>query len=191
MSDDRKAPRGRLQLLLIAAVFFGPLLVATWMYQSGALVPEGRSNFGELLEPVTRLEDAVPGSPAIELADGRWLMLYKNEGHCDDTCFEALYKMRQTRQMVGREMERLQRVFLHGETVPDRVVLEGEHPGLITITDKRLASLLEAKRPGDAPPGGIYLIDPLSNLVMYFPPDLDPRDMVDDMKHLLKLSQIG
>ena len=190
MSENRTG-RGRLQLLLIAAVFFGPLLVATWMYQSGPLAPEGRSNYGELLEPVTRLDDVVPESPAIEVAAGHWLMLYANEGHCDDTCFEALYKMRQTRQMLGREMERLQRVFLHGESSPDRVVLEGEHPGLITITDKRLASLLEAKRPGDAPPGGIYLIDPLSNLVMYFPPDLDPRDMVDDMKHLLKLSQIG
>lgn len=185
------AGRGRLQLFLIAAVFFGPLLLATWMYQSGALTPEGRSNHGRLLEPVTRLEEAAPGSRVIGLAEGRWVMLYANEAPCDDACYEALYKMRQTRQMVGREMDRLQRVFLHGESAPDRVVIEREHPGLITITDKRLAGLLDEKRPGDALPGGIYLIDPLSNLVMYFPPDLDPRDMVDDMKHLLKLSQIG
>jgi hypothetical protein len=189
--NEPRTGRGRLQLLLIAAVFFGPLLVATWMYQSGALTPEGRSNHGRLLEPVTRLADATPESPVIDLAEGRWIMLYTNENACDETCFEALYKMRQTRQMVGREMDRLLRVFLHGESTPDRVRLEGEHPGLITITDKRLASLLDAKRPGDALPGGIYLIDPLSNLVMYFPPDLDPRDMVDDVKHLLKLSQIG
>lgn len=189
--NERKSGRGRLQLLLIAAVFIGPLLVATWMYQSGALTPEGRSNHGELLEPVTNLEDAAAGSPLLGLAEGRWIMLYANEGLCDEQCIEALYRMRQTRQMVGREMDRLLRVFLHGESAPDRVLLEGEHPGLITITDKGLASLLDAKRPGNALPGGIYLIDPLSNLVMYFPPDLDPRDMVDDMKHLLKLSQIG
>ena len=183
--------RGRLQLLLIAAVFFGPLLVATWMYQSGALTPEGRSNHGELLEPVTRLAEATPDSPVLELAEGRWIMLYTNEAACDDACLDALYRMRQTRQMTGREMDRLLRVFLHGESVPDRVLLQREHPGLITITDKGLASLLDARRPGDALPGGIYLIDPLSNLVMYFPPDLDPGEMVDDMKHLLKLSQIG
>jgi hypothetical protein len=189
--NERKAGRGRLQLLLIAAVFIGPLIVATWMYRSGALTPDGRSNHGELLEPVTNLQDAAAGSPVLELAEGRWIMLYANEGTCGDQCLEALYRMRQTRQMVGREMDRLLRVFLHGDSAPDRVLLEGEHPGLITITDKGLASLLDAKRPGDASPGGIYLIDPLSNLVMYFPPDLDPREMVDDMKHLLKLSQIG
>jgi hypothetical protein len=40
-------------------------------------------------------------------------------------------------------------------------------------------------------PGGIYLIDPLANLVMYFPPDLGPRELVDDVKHLLRLSRIG
>jgi hypothetical protein len=27
--------------------------------------------------------------------------------------------------------------------------------------------------------------------VMYFRPDLDPADMVDDIKHLLRLSRIG
>jgi hypothetical protein len=43
----------------------------------------------------------------------------------------------------------------------------------------------------DLPAGGYYLVDPLGNLVMYFRPDLDPSDMVDDIKHLLRLSRIG
>jgi hypothetical protein len=34
-------------------------------------------------------------------------------------------------------------------------------------------------------------VDPLGNLVMYFPPDLDLRDMVEDIQHLLDLSRIG
>ena len=35
-----KTGRGRLQLLLIAAVFLGPLALATWMYYAGQLQPE-------------------------------------------------------------------------------------------------------------------------------------------------------
>ena len=69
--------------------------------------------------------------------------------------------------------------------------LEGEHPGLKTINDRALAEYLEERRPKDRMPGGIYLFDPLANLVMYFPPDLEPRDLVDDVKHLLRLSRIG
>jgi hypothetical protein len=118
-------------------------------------------------------------------------MLYASEQACADDCRQALYKLRQTRLMVGREMDRINRVFLHGETAPDTLFVEQEHPGLITIRDSDLAVLLEGKRPKHTMPGGIYLIDPLANLVMYFPPDLGPRELVDDVKHLLKLSRIG
>ena len=44
---------------------------------------------------------------------------------------------------------------------------------------------------GQLQAGGCYLIDPLGNLVMYFLPGLNPKDMVADIKHLLKLSHIG
>lgn len=182
------AKRGRIQLLVIALVFFGPLLLATWMYRTGALTPEGFSNRGALIDPVVNIgADSALG----KLAAGRWVMLYEDGAECGDACRTALYRQRQTRQMLGREMDRVVRVFLHGDSPPDRVLLEGEHPGLKTMMDKGLAGLLEEIRPKNTMPGGIYLLDPLANLVMYFPPDLEPRELVDDVKHLLKLSRIG
>jgi hypothetical protein len=93
--------------------------------------------------------------------------------------------------MLANEMSRVTRVFLHGESTPDRVILEEQHAGLITITDKDLVNLLADKQPAKHGPGGIYLIDPLGNLVMYFSPDLPPGEMVEDIKHLLELSRIG
>ena len=179
------------KLALIGLVFFGPLMLATWMYSSGNLTPEGSSNNGALLTPVINIGDALPDSAVIPLADGNWLMLYTDTRACSDACRDALYRQRQTRLMLGKEMDRVVRVFLHGDSAIDKVFLEGEHPGLKTINDKALGNLLEEKRPQDMMPGGIYLFDPLANLVMYFPPDLEPRDMVDDIKHLLKLSRIG
>ena len=191
MSD---APRksGRLQLLLIAAVFIGPLIVAAWLYSGGsALQPTGRSNHGTLLEPIVSLADALPDSPLAEHYDAAWVLLYANDSVCDAPCRDALYTYRQARLMLGKEMDRVRRVFLHGDTPPDTVFLAEEHPGLITIEDGGLASLLNNKRPADIPAGGYFLIDPLGNLVMYFRPDLDPANMVDDIKHLLRLSRIG
>ena len=184
---------GRTQFLLIAIVFLGPLAIAAWLYFSGgALQPEGRTNLGVLLQPISNLNDEVRAdSPIHALYDNTWVLVYSNERGCDDACRGALYTLRQSRLMLGKEMDRVKRVFLHGDSAPDTVFLAEEHPGLTTIQDSTLGGVLDKKRPTDIPAGGYYLIDPLGNLVMYFRPDLDPADMVDDIKHLLKLSRIG
>ncbi len=192
MSAERKRPAARTQLLLVALTFLVPLGLAFWLYYGGhALAPEGRTNHGELLQPIVNLRDALPESRTAALADDRWLLVHVNGGACEADCRDALYRLRQSHRMLGRDMQRVQRVFLHGPEAPDRVFLEHEHPGLLAFEDAEAAALITGKRPQDRAPGGLYLIDPLGNLVMYFPPDVAPGDMVDDIKHLLKISQIG
>jgi hypothetical protein len=182
---------GRLQISIIALVFFGPLIVATWMYMSGRLQPEGRTNHGELLLPAVNLGDVLGESPILGASDAPWRLVYANEAVCDDPCVEALYRLRQIRLMLGKDMDRVGRIFLHGDSAPDKVFLDEQHQGLITITDMALSELLEERRPKEVPPGGIYLVDPLDNLIMYFSPDILPGDMADDVEHLLELSRIG
>ena len=93
--------------------------------------------------------------------------------------------------MLGREMDRLDRLFLHGSSEPDTLFLEQEHEDLVRLYDVGLAGALIRKTPREAVKGGFYLIDPIGNLVLYFPPDINPKDMVADIKRLLKISQIG
>ncbi len=191
MSEQAK-PSGRLQLLMIAAVFVGPLVVAAWLYGGGAaLQPEGRTNHGALLEPIVNLHDVVPASPLLERDSGRWLLLFDAGGRCGDDCRNALYTMRQSRLMLGREMDRVERILLHRDSALDRVFLEDEHAGLIALEDSALSAVLKTKKPGELDEGGYYLLDPQGNLVMYFDPGLEPGHMVDDIKRLLKLSRIG
>ena len=185
MSDTPQQGKSRLQLALIALVFLGPLGIAAWLYTQGSS-PSGRTNHGALLEPIVSVAEHLSATP-----DRSWVLLYRNPGECGHACREALYTSRQARLMLGKEMDRVQRVFLHGDSSPDTVFLADEHPGLITIEDSTLDALLNNKRPAELPAGGYYLVDPLGNLVLYFRPDLDPSNMVDDIKHLLKLSRIG
>ena len=175
MSETKKG-KGRIQFLLVAAVFLGPLVLAAWMYFSGSLTPEGRTNHGVLLQPVVNLPEALPDSPLHQHNDGHWV---------------PLYTLRQSRRMLGREMDRLVRVFLHGDTPPDTVLLAEEHQGLVTLQDSGLKALLDSAKPADLAAGGYYLVDPLGNLVMYFRPDIDPQAMVEDIDHVLELSRIG
>jgi len=188
----QKDPAGRVQLFLMSLVFFGPLILAAWLYFSGTgFQPQGRTNHGELLEPLLDIGDALPDAAIHAHNDGHWLLVYSNTGACDPACEFALLTLRQSRLMLGQEMERLRRVFLHGDTAPDTVFLANEHPGLITLRDSKLSELLEDKRGTKRAAGGYFLIDPLGNLVMYFRPDIDPGDMVEDIDHLLELSRIG
>ena len=184
--------KGRLQLLLIAAIFLGPLVIAAWMYFGAqGMAPAGRTNTGALLQPIVNLPEIAPDSPLHTHNDDHWVLLYANEGICDEACEYSLYTLRQSRLMLGRELDRLVRVFLHGDTLPDTVWLADEHAGLITLQDGNLDAVLNNKRPAELDAGGYYLVDPLGNLVMYFPPDIDPQAMVGDIKHLLELSRIG
>ncbi len=189
--SEKKTTWARLQMLVIVAVFLGPLAVATWMYYTGAFTPEGRTNHGVLLEPIINVVELLPESPVARLGDGYWLLIYANNGACTTDCEQALYTIRQSRKMLGKEMDRLLRVFLHGDSPPDTVFLSNEHAGLIAVSDSGLSELLYKKKPALLPAGGYFLMDPLGNLVMYFEPGLDPSLMVEDIKRLLKLSRIG
>ena len=192
MTTQNTKRRGRGQLISLALVFFGPLAIAAWLYfAGGALQPQGRTNHGELLQPLVNIEGSLTASSISDLDDGRWLLVYAHDGACGDPCRYSLYTIRQSRLMLGRDMERLVRVFLHGNEPPDTAFLADEHAGLVTLRDERLSALLEKKRPVDVSPGGFFLVDPLGNLVMYFPADIDPADMVEAIEHLLKFSRIG
>ena len=188
----KKDTKGRIQLFLISLVFFGPLILAAWLYFSGAgLRPDGRTNHGELLEPMVNIGEMLPESAINKIGDGRWLLIYANDSVCDVACEDTLHILRQSRLMLGQDMDRLVRVFLHGISMPDTLFITDEHQGLITLIDGGLSDLLTKKRPAELAAGGYYLIDPLGNLVMYFRPDIDPAEMVEDIEHLLELSRIG
>ena len=181
----------RPQLLFIALIFFGPLILAAWMYYGGHFSRPTSSNNGALLEPISNLVEQLPNSELLKQGAGMWLLLYPNAANCEQSCQDALYTMRQGRLMLGKEQDRLLRAFLHGDSLPDKVFIANEHQGLITTQDASLSSLLRNKKPMELPDGGYYLVDPLGNLVMYFRPDMNPSEMVGDIKHLLRLSHIG
>jgi hypothetical protein len=186
----------RKQFLLLGLLFIGPMLIATWMYFADTRwQPLATTNHGRLLKPIINLDDPRDPHPLSALTAGQtdnyWVLIYDDAAECLETCFDALIRQSQTRMMLGKDVRRVKRVFLHGATTPDTVFLNEHHQGLITINDSGLRKLLDTKRPDDLPAGGLYLVDPLDNLVMYFSADLAIRDVVDDIKHLLNVSRIG
>ena len=187
--------RGRTKLVLLALTFLAPLVAAAWLYFSdSSLTPGGRTNAGDLLEPIVNLEtetgqrfETLTGGAS----EGRWVLIYADEAACLEACRDALYRMRQARLMLGNDMHRVVRLFLHGENAPDTVWLDEQHAGLTTIRNEALIGALQRYQPGNGGRGGLFLVDPLGNLVMHFASELDAGRMVDDIEHLLELSRIG
>lgn len=191
-SETPRRGNSRLQLILIALIFAVPLIAASWMYFSDSAVrPLGRTNKGVLLDPIVNLPDELGNSPLLAAAENRWMLVYLDSGDCTETCEDSLYKLRQMRLMLGNDMSRVVRAWLHGPTAPDTLRLQQDHPGLAAVYDAAARQLLVDVHPRDMSSAGFYLVDPLGNLIMYFPEDIAPRALVDDLEHLLKLSRIG
>lgn len=190
----------RWMLWLVLAVCVAPFAGSLALYHFSP--PDARMNYGELTEP-RPLPDAplrrLDGTP-FNLADmrGRWIMLHADVGACEAACRDKLYKMRQVRRTTGKDMDRIERIWLVTDDAPVDAALLQEHEGLVPVRAAGSAMLREvfAARPPGAPATAlvsepIWLVDPLGNLMLRWPAQADPSRMKKDIARLLRVSRIG
>lgn len=195
METNKETRRSRLQGWGLVLLFFGPLAVAAYLYYDSDWRPGGTSNHGELVvPPVPVPEISLPtpdgGETGSAFLRQHWSLVYLGAEQCDEACQEALYNSRQMRIALGRLMDRVQRVYLYTGEPPDAAFLAAEHPDLLVASaaDPAAARLLSAFTGQEQ---GFWVVDPLGNVMMRYPPDQSPRGMLEDLKRLLRLSRIG
>jgi hypothetical protein len=194
MDDARR--RGRRTLLIVAAVFLLPVAIAFALYFGQLWKPAGSSNKGELIEPPRtlavsglRLADGTPAPAGV--LQGKWSIVYVGDGACDAACREALVIGRQSRLALNNEMTRVQRVLLATANCCDTSYLAAEHPGLVALdASAPAAAALLAQFPPERD-GALFIIDPNGNLMMRHQAKTMNKDLLTDLKKLLKLSHIG
>ena len=175
----------RKQIWILIALFFAPLGLAFLLYYGGGWRPSGSTNKGELISPPR----PVPNASAWH---GKWTLVYVGDGRCDERCRAALLLTRQTRLALNADMTRVQRVFLATGNCCDRTYLAAEHPDLgVEQVDDAAGAAQLAVFP-DVASGSIYIVDPLGNLMMRHAPTAGlSKDLLEDLRKLLKLSHIG
>jgi hypothetical protein len=187
--------KGRGQLVLLAAVFFGPLLLAfVFYYGDMGWRPASSTENGELITPPPLLPDlSLRSDPGLESPRlrGKWSLIMLGNGGCDEVCVDRLYQTRQVHKALSGDRDRVQRVFFVTGGILDAGFIEREHPGLVVIdSDAPIAvALLDAI--GTYEPGDVFLADPVGNLIMRFPRDTGMSGIHTDLKQLLKFSRIG
>jgi hypothetical protein len=186
-APDRDRRQRRI-LIGVALMFFTPLAVSFLLYYGHAWRPGGRVNHGELIEPPRPLPDA--GLPPPHSLQRKWTMLYVQRGSCEALCLKRLYDMRQVRTALDRDMERVQRVLIADPDCCDMQKLHEMHPDLLTVPRGEAVEPLVKLLP-EPDSQRIYLVDPLGNVMMFYAADTPAKGLLEDIKRLLRLSQIG
>ena len=180
--DPARVRRGRLKLALLGAFFVLPM-VAAWAIWRFDLAPGAAGNYGTLLSP------RPVAFPALAALKGKWVLVHFDAGACAQACERKHYFMRQVRRAQGREMERVGRLWVVTDAAQPSPALLAAIEGTVIVRD---AAAVAASFPAErAVADHIYLVDPLGNLMMRFPPEPDPSRVIKDLKQLLKYSGFG
>lgn len=192
--------RGRRTAILLFAIGFGPMVFATIMYYTGWLNPTGHTNNGELVKPVvpvTELHMQTSDDKPLaewfgpERADAEWMMMVV-AGNCAEDCENLLYLARQVNIALGKNANRMSRAAFIG-TVPAELERRWaeEYSAMERLQSQgdRAPAWPAGVRPDQEP--RILLLDPFGNVMMHYGNEHSGKDMLKDLKHLMKLSQIG
>ncbi|WP_425913658.1 hypothetical protein [Pseudomonas sp. GWSMS-1] len=178
--------RGRLQLILILAVVIGPMILATAMYQWRFWVPETRSYHGELIGTgQTRADLGVVGAD-----EPRWQLLVTVPDVCDTACKELVFLARQVHIGLSRDVARAAHGLATAQPLPDDydAQLRREYPQLARY---QLELQAYDKASGKGEGAYLWIVDPRGNLVLRYDASSKGKAILDDLRHLLKISQIG
>ena len=198
LPDSKAQTAGRWKLLAVVAVCAFPIIASYVTYY--IIKPSGRNNYGALIDPrqypipEAKLQVAeLDGKPSpLAQFKGKWVMLQTGPSDCRQACKRQLFAMQQLRLTQGKEMERIERVWLITDPQPIDTIVMREYDGtnMLRVNGDALRAWLPVEQGGNTD-DHLYLIDPLGNLMMRFPKDADPTKVKKDIAKLLKASAIG
>jgi cytochrome oxidase Cu insertion factor (SCO1/SenC/PrrC family) len=182
-------------LVLIGVVTAAPFVLALLAYQGWfgsapfSLLPnEDR----ELITPPLALPDepleTLGGeSLGADWARYRWSLIYARISPCEAQCAADLDRLQQVHAALGRDQDRVQRVFLTGDPRES----SRRQSGLVAGRLEPRSSLSMLLGPERIAAGRVFVVDPLGNLVSSYPPDADRRRILEDLERLLDVSKVG
>ncbi len=157
------------------------------------------SNHFSLDEPGARplKWDLLTAGDEKEESESKWVLLVTGNNECNDPCKQALYTVRQVNIALGKGADRVTRVLASSTDLssPSLAIAE-QYPrlSLVTMNDNSLAEFSKGHIDNQSVATdnwNIWVVDPLGNVIMRYEAERHGKDILKDMKRLLKLSNIG
>lgn len=168
---QRKNRIQMISIMMVGFVTLGASYLVFYFAQGGS--GWGTTNNGEFVQPSVSTQSL--GWQVEGDARRWWLWMLADD--CDAACQTTVKNLRALHVLLNREADRVRRGFtgdLSGEWAQ-------AYPDLAAVT---LADRQALKQ-------GVYIVDPNGNLVLFYPLDTEPKPVLQDLKKLLKVSQIG
>ena len=185
MSELPDRRKGRWQLILILLMVIGPMVLATLMYKLQFWVPDSRSYHGEMIgDGQTRADIGVQAD------EQRWQLLVTAPTACATDCRQLVYLARQLQIGLGRDASRASHALASAQPLSADydARLKAEYPQLQRYVLDLSTFNRNAAAPGEAQ---LWIVDPHGNLVLRYDATVKGKDLLNDLRHLLKLSNIG
>jgi hypothetical protein len=176
-AESRRTVMGRWKMIIVLLCCAAPVIASYFTYY--VIRPEGRSAYGELVDPqrpVPNITGTLRDGKTVQLSSlkGQWLLVAVGGAGCDTLCEQQLYLQRQLRESLGREKDRIDRVWIVSDAAP---VPERLDNGLRGATVVRVpAAQIEqwlAPSAGHALAEHLFVVDPMGNWMMRFPARMD------------------
>ena len=192
----RRTVSGRMKMMLVLLACAAPVIASYFTYY--VIRPEGRTNYGALVQPPRPVPATLPlreldGSPVPAASlRGQWLLVVAGAAACDAACEQRLLMQRQLREMLGRERDRLDKVWLvTDEAAPRPELLQALASGVpvrvLRVPEADLVRWLEPQA-GRALAEHLYIVDPMGMWMMRMPPAPEPSKVKRDLERLLRAS---
>lgn len=174
---------------LLFIVFVLPVVLA-YMALTFNWFNKASTNRGELLAEPLDL------NMLNEEMDPKWRLLFVMPENCEQTCENALYSINQIWLALGKASDRVEPLVLrHEQSEALKNTEMNNHPSLkVLIADRQNVNKVFK----DGATDGIFIVDTLGNIILRYPLKQkqedaiqQSRDILADLRKLLKLSRIG
>ncbi|VAW33411.1 hypothetical protein MNBD_GAMMA01-1797 [hydrothermal vent metagenome] len=177
--------KNKLSLIAVAILFLTPVIAAIVM--NSKLVdfsPKSFTNYGNFIQPPIKITD----TESLKPFEGYWTVVYHQSGVCMDACMVMFDTINRIRLTKGHKMKKIKLLVLHPENnrleTPAQFAAIQQQSYAETDKLKNILTELSAQSLGNGE--GLYLLAPEGFLMMSYPQNFKPQDVISDLGLLLR-----
>jgi len=177
--------KNKLSIIALVVLFLAPVIVAIVMNSSMIeYSPESFKNNGDFIQPPIKITD----KESLKSFEEFWTVVYSHTGQCNEDCLKMLDTLYRIRLTKGHKMKQVKLLVLHPANnkleVPKQYTSIEQQAYLETDKLNSVLANLSEQSLGNG--NGLYLLAPEGFLMMSYPKDFTPQDVIKDLGLLLR-----